>query len=307
MIPKTVGREYNTEKIVAIQCIKNDTLKDIEIKNCCFLLLFIHEGTAYFQVGDISFEAIGPCLVCFGEREQPQLVRKHRLKCDAIYFHPQFLNVNMTFERIHSGDYEQIALCHDMFLLKPFTNEEKYVFPLFEEYADNMKRLFARLGNELQEQHDWYWSCRSRSFFLEIILMLERTYGMVGEDDSDTFTNKTRNPDVKNVVIYIESHYYKNITLENITKAVAGNRVTLTRLFKSELGMTPIEYLWQYRIKVAKKCLAFTNLPIKAIAIDCGFRTVQHFSRKFEMCTNCTPTVYREQAVAERKKAMQGF
>ena len=246
MIPKTVGREYNTEKIVSIQCIKNDTLKDIEIKDCCFLLLFIHEGSAYFQVGDIVFEATGPCFVCFDEREQPKIVLKNKLKCDAIYFQPQFLNVNMTFERIHSGDYEQLALCHDMFLLKPFT-----------------------------------------------------------DDDSDVLANKIRNPYLKNAVIYIESHYHEKITLESITKAVAINHSTLTRVFKSELGMTPIEYLWQYRITVAKKCLAFTNLPIKEIAMRCGFKTVQHFSRKFEMCTKHTPAVYRELAIAERKKAMQ--
>ncbi len=56
------------------------------------------------------------------------LFEKNGLKCDAVYFYPQFVNINMTFERIHNGDYEQIALCHDMFLMKPFTEEEKYVF-----------------------------------------------------------------------------------------------------------------------------------------------------------------------------------
>lgn len=305
MIPKTVGYEHNIGKIAMIQCIKNDTLTDIQIKGCCFLLLFIHEGSAYFKIGDNAFEAIGPCFVCFDEREQPELVKKHGLMCDSIYFHPQFLNVNMTFQRIHSCDYKQLALQHDMFLLEPFTNVEKYVFPLFEEYADNMKRLFKKLDNELEEQRDWYWSCRSRSFFLEIILMLERTYGIVGENDSDVFINKIKNVYVKNALIYIESHHHEKITLESITNAIAVNRVTLTKLFKSELDMTPIEYLWEYRITVAKKCLAFTDLSIKEIALRCGFKTLQHFCRKFEMCTKRSPTVYREWAVNERKKALK--
>ena len=177
MIPQTIGREYDVGKVAPVQCIKNDMLKDIEIKDHCFLLLIIHEGTAYFQIGDMAFEAVGPCFVCFDEREQPKLVKKRGLKCDAIYFHPMFLNINMTFQLVHSGSYEQVATSHDLFLLKPFTDEKRFVFPLFEEYTDNLNRLFLRLENELKEQNDWYWSCRSRSYFMEIILMLERAFG----------------------------------------------------------------------------------------------------------------------------------
>ena len=54
MIPQTIGREYDVGKVAPVQCIKNDMLKDIEIKDHCFLLLIIHEGTAYFQIGDLK-------------------------------------------------------------------------------------------------------------------------------------------------------------------------------------------------------------------------------------------------------------
>lgn len=303
MIPQTIGREYDVGKVAPVQCIKNDMLKDIAIKDHCFLMLIIHEGTAYFQVGDMAFEAVGPCFVCFDEREQPKLVKKRGLKCDAIYFHPMFLNINMTFQLVHSGSYEQVATSHDLFLLKPFTDEKRFVFPLFEEYTDNLNRLFLRLENELKEQNDWYWSCRSRSYFMEIILMLERAYGLIGQDDSGITINKIKNPHLKNAVIFIESHYPESITLESITKAASMNHSTLTQLFKEELYMTPVEYLWQYRITVAKKHLEFTNLPIKDISIRCGFKTIQHFSRKFEAFTNNSPTAFRDMAVAERKAA----
>lgn len=145
MIPQTIGREYDVGKVASVQCVKNDTLKDLEIKTHCFLMLIIREGTAYFQVGDMAFEAVGPCFVCFDEREQPKLIRKRGLKCDTIYFHPKFLNVNMTFQLVHSGSYDQVATSHDLFLLKPFTDDKRYVFPLFEEYIDNLNRLFSNL------------------------------------------------------------------------------------------------------------------------------------------------------------------
>lgn len=303
MIPQTIGREHDAGKIASIQCVKDDNLDDLEIQGHCFLMLIIHEGSAYFQVGDTVFEAIGPCFVCFDEKEQPRLIRKHDLTCDSVYFHPFFLDAGMTFEQVRGNNYEQVATSHDMFLLRPFTDKNRFVFPLLEEYNDSLKLLFSRLENELDKQYDWYWSCRSRSYFLEMILILERAYGIIGQNDSEAFINKIVNVHLRNAVIYIESYYHENITLKSIAKAAALNHSTLTQLFKEELGVTPIEYLWRYRISVAKKHLEFSNLTIKDISEKCGFKTNQHFSRKFEEYTGTTPTAFRKTAVDRQKAA----
>jgi AraC family transcriptional regulator of arabinose operon len=67
--------------------------------------------------------------------------------------------------------------------------------------------------------------------------------------------------------------------------------------------MTPIEYLWHHRLVVAKKFLEFTNLPIKDVAARCGFKTTQHFSRKFEETVGVNPTAFRIAEVSRRKKS----
>ena len=303
MDPQTFGRNYDVGKIVPIQCVKNDTLKDLDVKDTCFGFIMIYEGTAFFQIGDLSFETMGPCLVCFDESNSPKVLRKRGLRCDSIYFEPTFLNVNMTFSRLHSGSYEKLALIHDFFLLKPFTDNIRYVFPIFDEYLDNLKRLFSALEKELKEQPDWYWSCRSRSYFMEMMLLLERIYGLIGQNDPMENANSVLNPHLKKAVIYIENNYREAVTLEGVSKAVALSHSSLTQLFKNELEMTPIEYVWYHRIVVAKKFLAFTELPIKEIASRCGFKTTQHFSRKFEESIGCTPTTYRTVAVSGRKKS----
>ena len=35
MDPKTFGRHYDIGRLVPIQCVKNDTLKDLDIKSTC--------------------------------------------------------------------------------------------------------------------------------------------------------------------------------------------------------------------------------------------------------------------------------
>ena len=303
MNPQTFGRQYNTGRIAPVQCVKGDTLNDLDIKDTCFALMILYEGMAQFQVGDLSFEAIAPAFVCFDELHSPKLIKKRGLKCDSIYFSPTFLNVNMTFSRVHSGSYEQMAEVHDLFLLKPFTDPRRHVFPIFDEDLESMKRLFSRLENELREQPDWYWSCRSRSYFIEMMLLLERTYGVVKHNLIFVEnSNQIQNPHLEKAVVYIENNYADEITLEDLIKAASLSRSSLAQLFKNELGMTPIEYAWHHRIMVAHKLLSFTNLPVKDIASRCGFKTVQHFSRKFEETYGCSPTTFRTEAVANRIK-----
>ena len=301
MKPQTCSKQYDIGRILPVQCVKNDMLKDLEIKDSCFLLMFVREGVAYFQVGDTFFEAIAPCFVCFDEMITPKLIRKKNLYCDSIYFKPIFLNVNMTFARVRGSDYTHIALHHDMFLLKPFTDNQRFVFPVINEYVEKISMLFSALNKELSNQNDWYWSCRSRSYFIEILLLLERTYGLIGHTGLESVKYQILNPYLKNAVVYIESHYCENINLGSIVKAVALNHSTLTQLFKNELNMTPVEYLWHYRIAVAKQFLEFTELPIKDIALRCGFKTIQHFSRKFEEVAECTPSLYRTTMTTNNK------
>ena len=300
MKPETIGQKYDSGKIAPVRCIKNDTLKEIEIQKDCFLLLIIREGTAHFRIGDISFEAIAPCFVCFDERNAPELIRKKGVKCDSVYFHPMFLNVNMTFDLVHGENYENIALTHDLFLMKPFTDPERYTYPIFEESIGTVNQLFGFLEDELKTQSDWYWSCRSRSYFIEIILLLERSYGLIEQNQPEKNVRIFNNPNLENAVIYIENHYEESITLKDICRAASTNHATLTRLFKEELNTTPVEYLWKHRIEVAKKHLNYTNLPIKEIAARCGFKTTQHFVRKFGESVGTTPTDYRDSVVSKR-------
>lgn len=304
MNPQTFGRAYNTGRIAPVQCVKEDTLTDLNIKDTCFALMIIYEGVAHFEVCGKTFEAMAPCFVCFDESESPKLLKKRGLKCDSVYFSPTFLNVNMTFSRVHDKNYGDLAQVHDFFLLKPFTDTARCVFPVFDEDLNNFKRLFSLLENQLQEQPDWYWSCRSRSYFMEMMLLLERTYEVVGQSNPIGCAEKILNPHLKKAVVYIENNYHNAITLEDVMKAASLSRSSLTQLFKTELGMTPIEYVWHHRIVVAHKFLNFTNLPIKDVALRCGFKTVQHFSRKFEETYGANPTAFRTTVVSNRIKSL---
>lgn len=300
----TVGRKYNEGKVAKIECTQNDRLQNTHIKNNCFLLIILTAGKLEFKVENEQFCTAAPAFICFDETQNPVLISKRKAQYTCIYFHPEFLNVNMSFEMLRKKDYGDIASTHDLFLLKPFT-DKAYVVPIAEAQLEKITQAAGYMQEELKNQRDWYWSCRGRSYFMEIIIALERMYGLIGYGVTHQKSDNTpiiKNAKLRDAVLYIESRFDESVTLPDIAKAAGMNHTTLTALMKEELGLTAIEYLMKYRITVAKKQLEFTSVPIKDIANMTGFKTVPHFSRVFKSHTGTTPAEFRKNAVQKRKE-----
>lgn len=302
----TIGRKYNVNKIANVECKKNEELENIEIKGQCFLLIFLKGGSLTFRLNGVDTVFSAPSFICFDETENPICVSSDKADYYCIYFHPNYLNINMTFKLLRSPKYKDIASTHDLFMLKPFL-DKCFNVPICESYINTIEDACVQMQKELLEQRDWYWSCRGRSHFMIVILALERMYEMYGyEKKVITEDSKKEICDARlnDAIIFIEANYMKDLTLTQISNAAGINHATLTELSKQFLGVTIMEYLMQHRIKVAKKELTFTGVPIKEVAALSGFKTVQHFSRVFKESTGQTPAVFRQETVEKRKNEL---
>lgn len=105
----TVGKRYNEGKVAKIECVDNGRLQNIDIKNKCFLLIILASGKLEFEAENERFCAAAPAFVCFDETANPVLVSKRKARYTCIYFHPEFLNVNMSFEMLRKKNYGDIA------------------------------------------------------------------------------------------------------------------------------------------------------------------------------------------------------
>jgi len=66
-------------------------------------------------------------------------------------------------------------------------------------------------------------------------------------------------------------------------------------VFKSALGVAPMEYVQRKRIQRAQRLLAGTRLPIQEIVLRCGYSSPQYFARVFRRDVACSPGAYRRQ------------
>lgn len=68
------------------------------------------------------------------------------------------------------------------------------------------------------------------------------------------------------------------------------------RLFQSDTGITPQQYLQSLRMTHAKKLLENSSRPIGDICFLCGFTDPYYFSRIFKKCCGINPSEWRKKA-----------
>ncbi len=93
---------------------------------------------------------------------------------------------------------------------------------------------------------------------------------------------------------YIEHNYMHPISVETIAKQCNIHRNRLLRIFKSNLGKSPQEYLITYRMSKAAQLLTTTRLSINEVGNAVGYPNQLHFSRAFKNVYSLSPKQYRE-------------
>ena len=102
----------------------------------------------------------------------------------------------------------------------------------------------------------------------------------------------TQSSYVIEAIKYIQFNYSSDISVDDIANAVGISRSHLYRVFVSNLGQSPIDYLTEYRINEACELIKNTNLSISQIAVSVGFFDQFYFSRVFKKIKKIPPSKY---------------
>lgn len=86
---------------------------------------------------------------------------------------------------------------------------------------------------------------------------------------------------------------YSTIKVNDIAKYIGINRSYLTNIFKKRMGVSPQEYLLQYRLNVGCQLLLTTNLSIQEVAQKIGYENPLTFSKMFKNAYGVSPRNYR--------------
>lgn len=172
--------------------------------------------------------------------------------------------------------------------------EGKYNFP---PIIRNGAKGHDKLVSLIDEMFDTF---DAKEAFYEIklkSLLYDFLYVVLSEccdDYSGTSINDNDTNTIKNVLDYIKMHYMEPITIAELADAAGLSEHYFMRFFKSNIGMTCVEYINEYRLNIATHLLKESDYPIGVIAEKCGISNVSYFNRIFKKSFNMTPKDYRK-------------
>lgn len=82
-------------------------------------------------------------------------------------------------------------------------------------------------------------------------------------------------------------------TVTELAAAAAVSRSVLDERFRKVLGRSPIRYLAEWRMHLARGLLETTDLSVAAVARRVGYDAEEAFSRAFKRSTGMPPSVWR--------------
>ena len=93
---------------------------------------------------------------------------------------------------------------------------------------------------------------------------------------------------------YINTRLDEELDLDLMAKQAGMSATAFLRLFKSECGITPYQYILQQRYNCASRLLKNSDLTIESICGTIGVKDRFHFSRQFKRLFGMPPGAYRQ-------------
>jgi AraC-like DNA-binding protein len=128
-------------------------------------------------------------------------------------------------------------------------------------------------------------ACRLRLALDTLLLEVVRAV----TDPESTSSPRSIHPAVSKALGILETRFRKNWTLSELAQEVGLSRSRLAELFTVETGYSIRKFLTRVRVQYAEILLSHSDLPIGDIAAECGFATIQHFSRVFKQMHGRAP------------------
>lgn len=290
----TVGWNYHPGMLVPLWQNINEGFLPVEGEPR-FRLILVEEGTGILRFGSRRTAFIAPTVFCLNELDGPEFERSADLRARAFYFHPKVINQALDLERIRLDNPGfSLTEYQDLLVLRPFISRDEKYFGQINIGPTTAKRiagLFDTVHQGLTAQSEPFWPCRSRSYFLETLFLVERLFTAPGATDEIALPETASEADP--VIMYLHTHYQERVTIAELCHQFNLNRTSLNERFFAATGQPIMTYLIGLRIRLASQMLRDTTLPVVDVMDRVGFKDLSHFGRMFHRHSGLSPSEYR--------------
>jgi AraC-like DNA-binding protein/ligand-binding sensor protein len=106
---------------------------------------------------------------------------------------------------------------------------------------------------------------------------------------------------IEKACTFINANFSKDITLDDVARAVFLSPNYFSSLFKKVAGRSFKSYLVRQRMEAAQRLLAETNIPIKEVVFKTGFKDYNYFNRSFRIMSGVAPASFRARYASQEQ------
>lgn len=198
--------------------------------------------------------------------------------------------------------------CYVSFTDITFRDCKKGCFPLFQDgrivhaMSSKLKQHIFQLCRSISVETNSWQPGRDfmlKAYLIQIICLVIRSQQetpAVLQPEGYIFHSPNKQYVVRQITDYMKLHYKEKISLDQIAANMYLSTFYISKIFKSETGDTPINYLIQLRMEKAKELLRDTSkATIQEIADEVGYSDTYHFSKLFKKYCGVSPSRYRSE------------
>ena len=205
----------------------------------------------------------------------------HATRCtrDAVYL---CVHIQPSLMCRYVPDFDQLTFS------LTFDPEDREKAAAYEQLRSHMQQILR-----FMEAPSSYGrlACNARLFDLTAILVQHFSQPLALEETKLQRSDMTR---LEPILEYTQLHHGEDLSLDGAAKAMGLNKEYFCRLFKKNMGVSFLQYLYQVRTTAVCRELETSEDPIGEIAQRHGFRDPKMLGQHFKEIYGCTPSEKRK-------------
>lgn len=192
----------------------------------------------------------------------------------------------------------------DIFIIKPFETtyyiadkKNPWVYYWVGFFAaDKFKKYFSEDVMKIPQMYNIFKDIRE-SYFIEIgkeFYICSKIYEILAYIDSKREVNNQSKIYVEKAKNYINSNYMKEICIKELAKNLGLERSYFSKLFKKYTGISPQNYLIDFRVGKAIELMILCDYRPTEAALNVGYSDFFNFSKIFKKRIGVSPKHYKD-------------
>jgi AraC family transcriptional regulator len=137
----------------------------------------------------------------------------------------------------------------------------------------------------------------SKDMFVSMMLrelLVRSIQAETRKDLQHTSLHESNTHRLAHVLRYIKEHLHEKIAIEALAKEAYMSEPHFYKVFKNEIGVSPVEYINTERLKLAAHLLQEPHTNVYEVCLATGFNSLSYFHRQFKRQYEVSPSEYRK-------------